>query len=176
MSEELIQIIKKLRTKVSNMLGRAILTAIREEGGQMIVQVEGLSGEVLSGLEHRQQYGFRSKPPLGCKGITIAIGGDKEDAIQIIMDNKAIETSPAWADAESRQFDNQGARHRIFEGKHVIDAPNGLIINVDGTVYEFTAANMTTPVDVIAGGISVINHDHNITSGSSAPGPTTKPN
>jgi len=192
------ELIRWVKAKVSNVLTRAIVLAISEGikpntgGGQMFVQVEGLSDDIHSDVELRQQYGFRSKPPLGVRGILIAYGGDKSNLTYILADSKEIEDGLDWEDGESRQFNDQGTRHRIFNKKHIlqgddylfeIDGDNkiefvagSLKFTVGGEVYTFTSAKLqTTNADLVAKTISTINHDHVLLGGSSAPGPTAKP-
>jgi len=172
------RLIKKLRIKVSNIITRCILLGDAVEiDGQMFIQVEGLKDEILSDVEHRQQYGFRSRPPIGTRAILLAIGGDKSNATAILADSKEIEKLPAWEVGESRQFDDNGARHRIFDQKHEsdgvtylwkIDDDNKLEfvagsfkLTVGGELYEFTSAKLqSTSADIVADSISLQTHIH----------------
>lgn len=189
------QLIRSIRAKISNMLTRAIVLAIKQTDGQMFVQVEGLKDDKHSDVEYRQNYGFRSKPPNGARGILLGYGGDKSNLTFILADNKDIETSPEWEDGESRQFDDTGnARHRIYSGKqelqaesfqfrinddNVIDFTAGSFkIKVGGEVYEFTSSKLqTTSADVAADTISLQSHLHggSPTAATGAVSPTQAP-
>ena len=177
------EIIRWVKAKVSNVLTRAIVLAISEGikpntgGGQMFVQVEGLPDDKHSDIELRQQYGFRSKPPIAVRGILLAYGGDKSNLTYILADSKEIENDLDWAEGESRQFNDKGTRHRIFDRKHVLQGDDYLFeidndnkiefvagslkFTVGGEVYTFTSSKFqTTTADVKAKTISLLNHLH----------------
>jgi len=183
---------KLLKRKIENMITRAVLKLINITDGKVIVQVSGLSDEVRSDIEHLQQYGFRSMPKEGARGVWIAHGGNKDNSLLIVIDDKRHGKEPEYVPGESRQYDDQGDFHRIFEKKHRlqgddyefrIDDDNkiefvagSLKFTVGGEIYTFTSSKLqTTTADVVAKTISLLNHDHPITGGSSAPGPTGPP-
>jgi len=177
------RLIKKLRIKVSNLITRCILLKDAVEiDGQMFIQVEGLKDEIISDVEHRQQYGFRSRPPKGTRGILLAIGGDKSNATAILADSKEIEKLPAWDPGEVRQFNDQGIRHRMAGVKHILDVPNGdqlvfedskMLLTIGGTTFEFTSTGLlVTGGDVKADTISLKTHKQ-IGSASAPDGPVT---
>ena len=116
------ELIRWVKTKVSNVVARAIVLAIREQGGQMFVQVEGLPDDIHSDVEHRQQYGFKSKPPVGVRGLLIAIGGDKSNLISILADSKELDNTLPYEDGESRQWEEAGAFLRMFDDMQFSEA------------------------------------------------------
>jgi len=173
--------IQKLRSAVSNIITRAVITNIVQEDGKIFVQVTGLNGSTRDRVELLQQYGFRSFPRVGARGSMLAKGGKINNSSVICADDKRYGTE-AFVPGESRQFDDSGAFHSILEGMHMsegedyswkVDDNNNIEftddsfkITVGGTVYEFT------PTDLILNGKPYLTHTHPITSGSSAPGPT----
>jgi len=181
--------VRWIKAKVSNLLTRAIIKGVKQIDGQFFVQVEGLKDDISSDVEYRQQFGFRSNPPLDSRCLLIAYGGDTDNLTAILTDNKNIETDIEFEDGESRQFDASGnARHRIYGGKHYlqgdqyelrIDDDNKidfvagtLTLTVGGQTYTFTGSNATFSKDLIADGISVKTHTHSgVQSGGSNTGP-----
>ena len=150
--------LKFLKRKVDNLVTRGVLKLIAFVGGKMIVQISGLAGEVRSDVEHPQQFGFRSKPVEGASVIWLAIGGNKENSMIILIDDKRHGKTPDYEDGESRQYDDQGAFHRIFNGMHFSESDsyewktaNGdkmefmdgeFKITIGSTTFEFTSTGL----------------------------------
>lgn len=183
------ELIRWVKAKVSNIVARAIVLAIREQGGQMFVQIEGLPDDIHSDVEHRQQYGFKSKPPIGVRGLLIAIGGDKSNLISILADNKDLDNTLPYEDGESRMWEESGAFLRMFDDMQFSEADSyewkttsgdkvefydGLFkITIGSTTFEFTSTGLlATNGGIKANLIDLESHKHTITSGSSA-GTTT---
>jgi len=181
-----------MKKQLSSVITRAVVQTIDQDGGKMFVQITGRANQVREGVEHLQQYGFRSKPLVGSRGIAACVGGKLNNSSVIVVDDKRFGDLPEYEDEESRQYDNQGGHHRIFNNTHRmqssdyemrIDDDNKiefvagtLKFTVGGEVYTFTSAKLqTTTADIVADTISQQNHDHLINSGSSAPGPTAIP-
>ena len=184
--------IKFLKRKIDNLITRAVLKLIKFVGGQMIVQVSGLSDEIRSDVEHKQQYGFRSKPREGASGLWLALGGNKDSSILILLDDKRFGITPDYEDGESRQYDDSGAFLRMFDDMQFSEADSyewkttsgdklelmdgEFKITIGSTTFEFTSTGLlVTGGGVKANLIDLETHKHPINSGSSAPGPTGTP-
>jgi phage baseplate assembly protein V len=186
---------RNLKQRISNVLTRARVVGSVMTGGQVFLQVEGLADEVRTKVLNQQQYGFRSVPRAGtAKGIMLAIGGNKSNAIVICADDKDAGQHDL-AEGDAMHYNADGTRTILkgvdilqdFTGKHLKTVGNTtwelkegeLLLTVDGTTFSFTSTGLNvvggdicTDGDVKAGPISLTNHKHGITSGSSA-GQTT---
>ena len=183
---------KFLKRKIDNLITRSVLKLIKFVGGQMIVQVSGLSDEIRSDVEHKQQYGFRSKPREGASGLWLALGGNKDSSILILLDDKRFGITPDYEDGESRQYDDAGAFLRMFDDMQFSEADSyewkttsgdklefmdgEFKITIGSTTFEFTSTGLlVTGGGVKANLIDLETHKHPIVGGSSAPGPTGTP-
>ena len=80
--------IRWLKNRIFNMITRAVVSLSRQEGGKLIYQVKGLAGEIRSEVEHRCQYGFRSRPEVGAAGVLFSLAGNKENSTLLVVDDK----------------------------------------------------------------------------------------
>ncbi len=164
---DLIKAVKKLTKPVADRaalaIARAILRVIDDSLPIQAVQIDLLSGETRDKVERLQEYGFTSVPLPGCRGIALFVGGDRSHGAVV-----------ATEDNRYRKKDLEGGEVAIYtdEGDYVyfkrgriieIKAANGVVVN---------APTVTVPSgDVIASGISLVNHVHPGCQGGSTGAP-----
>ena len=196
--------IKFLKRKIDNLATRAVVKrfnvnkdtqewegADEEIKGKLLAQVLGLCDEVRSDVEHLQQYGLRSIPLDGSRGILIAYGGSKDNASLITVDDKRFGQFTLQP-GDVCIYSKNGA-HTIYRDQEIIETIGDkktitigtMTIISDGSKHEIKIGGMTANIDssgltitngdVVADGISLKTHTHPIASGSSAPGPTGQP-
>jgi len=194
--------IEKVKRWINNLFTRAVIELAAQDPealGKVIVQVSGLFGETRSDVEHLQQYGMRSIPfgPVdddgdGARGIWIAYGGSKENSTVFCVDDKRFgkfELQPG----DCCLYSKNGA-HTIYRGDDIIEILDGtktitikgMKITINENEQKIEVGGMTAIFDssgldvasggkdVVADGVSLINHTHTIVGGSSA-GETLKP-
>lgn len=164
-----MQALKVLRNRIVNMLGKAVIELIaqNENKGKLFVQVSGLSGDTSTDYEHLCQYGFRSMPMKGARGIWVAYGGDTDNMSIIVADDKN------FGQYELEEGDvmiyNQNGTRTLYKGDTVIstieaggtwqvDLGNNQIkltdtqflITIAGATYDFGSALVAfnKPLDV----------------------------
>ena len=77
-----------LRRRVMLMVGRAVLRRPPDDStARQLLQVEGLAGEVLDGVERMQEYGFTSVPPEGAEVLLVAPGGMRQHPIAVAVED-----------------------------------------------------------------------------------------
>ena len=96
-------------------IGRAVLTLIDDATMMQTVQMEGLPGEVLDGVERIQQYGFTSRPHAGAEAVFLALGGQRQHSIVIACEDRryrvtGLETGEVCIYTDE---DQDGTPHRI---------------------------------------------------------------
>lgn len=80
--------IQELKNKILNMIARAVLTQITvEEDGTITTKMDILDGETREDVEAFQQYGFASVPLEGAEGITVFLGGDRDNGVTIATED-----------------------------------------------------------------------------------------
>ena len=82
------RLIGPLRRRVLLMIGRAVVRVVDDSLKLQAVQVEGLSGEVLDGIERWQQYGFTSVPHPGAEAIIAALGGQRQHSVVLAVEDR----------------------------------------------------------------------------------------
>ena len=82
------RLIGPLRRRVLLMVGRAVLRVVDDSLKLQAVQVEGLPGEVLDGIERWQQYGFTSVPHPGAEAIIAALGGQRQHSVVLAVEDR----------------------------------------------------------------------------------------
>ena len=164
---------KFLKRKIDNLLTRAVLKRFKvnkdtqeweganeEIKGKLLAQVLGLCDEVRSDVEHLQQYGIRSIPLDGSRGILIAYGGSKDNATLITVDDKRFGQFTLQP-GDVCIYSKNGA-HTIYRNNDIIEILSGtktitiggMVMKIDGSGIEVTGG------DIIADGISLKNHVH----------------
>lgn len=64
-------------------IGRAIITALNDDGKVQTAQVKLLDGEVRDGVEVLLQYGIHSRSPGQPEGVYVSVGGDRDHGVLI---------------------------------------------------------------------------------------------
>lgn len=82
------QLTAEMRNKVRLMVGRCILSAIKDSGRIQTVQARLLDGETHDDVERVQQYGFSSVPEAGAEGVVIFAGGNRDHGLVIATDDR----------------------------------------------------------------------------------------
>jgi phage baseplate assembly protein V len=188
-----------LKRKIDNVLTRAVIRGsltsgvLKLEDGKLTIQVEGLAGETRSDVEHLQQYGIRSIPLDGARGILQAYGGNKDNATVTNIDDKRYGRFELQ-DGDMCVYSLNGA-HTIYRGDDIIEILDGtktitiggMSVTMTDSKHEIKIGGMTALVDssgitvtggdVVADGISLKNHTHtgSPTAGTGPVTPTGAP-
>lgn len=89
---DLARVIAKLtapmKRRIMLMVGRAVLRAVNDGSKLQTVQLSGLKGEVLDGLERFQQYGFTGHPHPEAEAVLLALGGNRNHSVVIAVDDR----------------------------------------------------------------------------------------
>lgn len=154
--------LKYLKRKIDNLLTRAVISRIAqdESKGKILCQVLGLADETLSDVEHIQQYGIRSIPLEGGRGILLAYGGSKDNPTLINVDDKRYGKFELQA-GDMCIYSMNGA-HTIYRGDNIIEIFNGSrTITAGGMTCTINSSGINVVGgDIVADGISLKNHTH----------------
>lgn len=113
------------------MVGRAILSAVRDDTAVQQVQVELLSDEVQDEVEHFQPYGLTAHPRAGAEGVALAVGGLRSHVIMIAVGDRRFRLT-GLAEGEVALHDDQGQRVHLTRSGIVISSDQGVAISTDG--------------------------------------------
>ena len=133
-------------------IARAILRVVDDSLPIQAVQADLLSGETRDRVERMQEYGFTSVPLPGCRGIALFVEGDRSHGAVIATEDNRYRKKGLDA-GEVAIYTDEGDSIYLKRGRIIqITAANGVVVNAP-TV---TVASG----DVIASGISLVNHVH----------------
>lgn len=82
----LAPIVRRIRLS----LRRGIATLIFDKEERQLIQVNLFNGEVASDIERFQNYGRTSVPPKNSEVITAALGGNLDQLIVLVMEDKTV--------------------------------------------------------------------------------------
>lgn len=122
----MIRIIAKtiapLKRRVYLMISRAVVTLVKDPLKMQELQVNGLAGETIDGVERFQQYGFTSVPHPGAEAILLSIGGDRSHPVVIAVDDRRYRLK-ALDRGEIALYDDQDQKLHIKRGGIEINSP-----------------------------------------------------
>lgn len=124
-----------LKRKVQLLVGRCVINTIKNDK----YQIELLSDEVRDEIEIMQHFGFKSIPLKNSKGLTLSVGGMRDDTVIIATDNK---TAPEVKEGESTVYNNFSERIELLEKKINM---LGKEINIEGN--EINIEGKTTNIN-----------------------------
>lgn len=95
--------------KISNFVARGILKLISFQQGVYVIQGTFLAGEVVSDLQHPQEFGFASKANLGACIVAVFNGGNRDHGQAFIVYDPSV-TPADLGNGDSCQYDASGNR------------------------------------------------------------------
>lgn len=126
-----------LARRVRLMVGRGVLSLVNDSLKLQEVQVGLLSGEDHDDVERFQEYGFTSHPHPGAETITVSVGGSRDHAVVIAIDDRRYRLKPL-TEGEVALYDDQGQAIHLKRDKHIhvygadrltADVANDVVVN-----------------------------------------------
>lgn len=142
------------KRRVANMLVRGVIDLVNDAGGIQLVQASFMADETHDQVERFQDYGISSNPPSGSECVAICLGGNRDHAIILAVEDRAsrkaaIERSQSEdGDVLLYSLGGQFIRLQAADGKLYIDCPHNVYVRSDETVrlegknIELSAAQM----------------------------------
>jgi phage baseplate assembly protein V len=122
------------------LLGRGVVRATESKDGRSLLQVSLMRNEQRSAVEHVQEYGFASRPPIGTEAVVLFAGGNRDHGVVIATADRR--SRPPLAPAEVAIYHPSGSR---------------VLLRSDGTVLVESATQVTlsTPTVRVEGDLVV---------------------
>lgn len=169
--KDLLKIIAPLQRKIMLMIGRAILTTIKDTDSYQKLQMTLLSGDVSDGVDCLQNYGFTSSPKSGADAIFVCVGGNHDNAIVIACDDKRYRLKGLQS-GEVAIYTDEGDKIHLKRGNNIEITTQTLKINGKLTVNgNIESSGEIKGTEIKAGQIVLTTHKHT----SAAPGSPTSP-
>lgn len=131
-----------IRRKLRLIVNRAIVSAVLDGQGFQVLQLKGLPGEVLDGVERFQNYGFTSVPLTGSEAIVVFVGGSRSHGVAIAVDDRRYRKKNLQP-GESAQYSDEGDSIHLKRGK-IIAVTSGGEINVTAPKVKLNGATEVT--------------------------------
>lgn len=133
--------LSRIKRRLQNMVGRAVLSAIDDERGIQALQIEGLADEVQDGVERLQDYGFTSVPLPGAEAAVVYAGGLRSHGLVVAVGDRRYRLKALGA-GEVAVYDDQGQKVHLTragilvstEKKVTIEAGEALLVKSDAKV------------------------------------------
>ena len=160
MRETIAAMLAPLARRLRLLVTRGVLKLIDDAPGIQVVQVTGLAGEVLDGVERVQQYGVTSHPHPSADCIILDVGANRAHPIVIAADDRRYRLH--LAQGEVALYDDLGQKVHLTRSGIVIDAPQGLTINGDTTIAGALTNNgdATITGTLTNNGVNLTTHTH----------------
>lgn len=176
-----------MNSSLNNILTRAVLQRFRQDQGKQFLQVTGKAGETRSDVEQLCQYGFRSRPLAGARGVMLAYGGNKQNATVINVDDKRYGQDTLQEGDVMLYNEMTGTRIILRDDDIIATAANqasvtvgsttftigtaSIVLVAGGKTFTFDSTGLTTDGKVISNGIELDTHLHGgVTTGGSNTG------
>jgi len=127
-----------MNSTVANLLTRAVLQRYKQDQGKAYVQVTGKLKEVRSDVEHISQYGFRSRPLSGARGLMLAYNGNKQNATVICIDDKRYGNEVELEEGDVLVFNEESARILLRDDKILATADEEISATVNASFAKVT--------------------------------------
>ncbi|MCT6881582.1 phage baseplate assembly protein V [Snodgrassella alvi] len=166
------KLVNKTRTTISNTTSsvrqafRGRLTRVNATEPIQSAQISALADELLQDVEHMQQFGFTSNPPVGSEAIILPLSGQTTHGIIIGTEHGAYRIK-ALASGEVAVYNQSGASITLKNGRLIeidcetlnIKAPAGVKIEAAAGIsidaqagVDITACNVSCSQEITAAG------------------------
>jgi phage baseplate assembly protein V len=82
------KLLAPLRTRIANLVSRAVVQLVKDSTGLQVMQVSALDGETREALERFQEYGFTSVPLAGSEAVVLFVGGRRDHGLVLAVDDR----------------------------------------------------------------------------------------
>lgn len=131
-------------SRIKNLINICKVTAFQNGNWKVTL----LDGETMSNIPYAQPFGFKTRPPVGSKGVLLSRGGQKSGGFLIVLEDDS--GAPTLAEGESALFNDHGATiHLKADGSIEVDGGD-FVIKGGNCVIE--AGDLTASGNVEADG------------------------
>ena len=82
------KLIAPLKRRVLLMVGRAVLTAVKDSTKTQGLQIKLFDGEVRDDVERFQNYGLTSVPEEGAEALVLFLGGNRDHGVVVAVEDR----------------------------------------------------------------------------------------
>jgi len=153
MIDAIKKIVEPIQRRVMLMVGRCILTAVKDGNRVQLCQASMLDDEVRDDMQRMAEYGFTSVPLSGAQGAVVFVGGDRGHGIVIATDDYRYRLKEL-APGEVALYTDEGDKIVLKRG-HIIEIDTHTLI-----VNATTKVTLNTPLVELTGNQTVAGDVH----------------
>ena len=139
-------LIEGIRRRMMLLIGRAVIAAVKSDGGRVLVTLTQLDGEAPSEIELAEPWGFTSIPLSGSEAVTLSVMGERGNRVALSLGDRRHRPKDG-KQGESFMFDDQQQQIAIRRGGIFIKSPLPISVTSDARV-DITAPTVSMTADV----------------------------
>lgn len=156
-----------LRSKVANMIARAVLKAADDSKKMQLLQLEaGALGEVRADVEHVQPYGFTAVPLEGAEAVVVFPGGRRDHPLAVAVADRRYRIKDL-ANGEVCVYDHTGTTILLKSNGDVVITPSSgkasIVADVKITGKLEVTEDVTLDKKIAVTGVGTFSDDVNVT-------------
>lgn len=123
------RVLEPVRRRVRLMISRAVVQLVNDTTLLQECQVELMRGEIRSGVERFQDYGFTAVPLAGAEAICVFVGGSRDHGVVVRADDRRYRPKDLQA-GEVMVYDQLGQQvHLRSDGTIRVVSTNEVVID-----------------------------------------------
>jgi phage baseplate assembly protein V len=154
--KELTKWLQPINRKLRQVASRAVIKLVNDDLKLQELQIAGLSGETLDGVERFQEYGFTSHPKEGAEAVSLSLGGNRSHTVIVAVDDRRYRLK-GLESGEVALYDDLGQKIVLKRDRIEVVAPKVVVISDDISLGGEGGAKVARVGDLV-----------NVGSGSSA--------
>lgn len=164
------RLLRPLRRGLAQIVTRAVVTLVNDAAKMQTLQLSLLADETLDGAEHWQPYGYTAVPHAGAEALVVSVGGHRAHSVVIACGDRRYRITGMEAGEVAIYTDEKDKIHlkrgRVIDIEtHTLNIKAATAVNFD-TPQINTTGKIVSQGDQVAGGISQIEHIHDLPGGS----------
>jgi phage baseplate assembly protein V len=163
--------VSALARAVRLMVGRAVLSLVKDSLKMQGVQLTALSGETLDDVERFEDYGLTSKPVAGAEAVIASVGGVRDHAVVVALADRRYRPRGVMADGDVALYTKDdtptaahaSAAHRlalVASGKKIVGRGDEISLKVGSATLTITASSLklehgSALVEITSSGVTI---------------------
>lgn len=137
---------RPLKTRVMNMIGRALVKLVDDSTARQECQLEIEDGEEHDGVERFQNYGFTSKPFTDSEAIVLFVSGNRDHPVIVALDDARYRITDLVEGEVAMYTDEDDPLIPADAARHFIKLARGRIVIVAGAEVKLGGPDATVAV------------------------------
>jgi len=178
--DQVRRLLHPLQVRLANTIARAVVRVVDDDNLLQVLQLSGLAGETLGGVERFQEYGFTGTPPADGKAeaLVVFVGANRDHPVVVGLEHRPTRPKNLPAGTVVLYNSSDGTRITLDpDGRIRIDSPLELVLTAPDITLD---GELAVTGDAEIGGISFgdlvaayNSHTHTDPQGGSTGPPST---